>query len=269
MRVSQLACLFALFAPALAHAGAWTQEAGAIQIIQSNTAYSTKHYFDTQGKERAQPLYQKAEASAYTEYGLYDGITIGGQLAFDAVRQDTAAGSFTGYNLADSEFFARQRLYKDDLQVVSIQPSITLPSPDSKTAFPKIGSDNVSASLRGAYGRNLNILGRWHYADIEAAYVRRMGDAADQWKLDATLGYKLSDRWQVKPQIFYTKSTQKIKAARFTQSSADNYDLVKAQFSVQYAFSKRNAVELGAFSHVSGKNTGGGNGMVLSWIGNF
>jgi hypothetical protein len=252
-----------------AHAGAWTQKKGDLQLITTTNIYTADRFFDTRGNTRKQLNFTKQEISAYAEYGLQDGLTIGGQLPFARAEQELATRSATSFNVGDSEMFLRKRLWQDNLNVVSLQPSIIFPSPDSKATVPKIGSDHPSAGLRSSYGRNFEALGKWHYADIEAAYIYRFGQPSDQLKLDVTVGFNMTEKWQIIPQAFITRSTKRIKTATFTQSFADDYNLVKVQLSVQYSFTPASAVQLGAFGHIDGKNTGAGRGITASYVRSF
>jgi len=267
--MKRLAILLLCILPGTATAGAWTQPKGNIQLITSTTAYTALSYFDAKGKRQAQLPYEKGEFAAYAEYGLSNDITLGGQLALATIQQETLTGREKGYNLSDTEIFLRKHMWQGGTTVLSLQPSLTIPSPDKKRDVPKFGSDDLQAGLRGMVGKNFKLGKRWHYADAGAAYIHRLGSPADQLKFDVTIGLELNDRWQVIPQAFVTKSVKKVKPGRVTLSSADNYDLVKLQFSVQYKFSETKAMQLGAFSHVYGRNTGAGQGAVISYVRNF
>lgn len=254
--------------PFTALAGAWTQKENDWQVIATASLYEASHYFDSQGKKRRQTPYYKQELSGYTEYGMRDDITLGGQFTVARAWQASPINSDSNWNVGDSEFFLRKRLWQNDRSVISLQPSLLVPSPDGQS-MPKVGSDHPAAGLRAAYGRNFTLLGRSHYADIELAYIHRWGAPSDQLKLEATAGLAISTRWQVIPQIFITHSTAKVKNSQFTQSPSDNYDLAKIQLSVQYAITPKHAVQLGAFRNAAGRNTGNGEGFLLGYVGAF
>ena len=258
-------CLFAISA----HAGAWTQKTGTTQIINTTTFYTASRYFDVQGKSRKQLPYHKQEVSTYAEYGLYEDVTLGGQFSFIRAYQENATAPNSTANLGDSEIFVRKRVWKGDLSVVSLQPGVVLPSPDSSRSIPKIGADRPSVGLRASYGRAFKTFGQWDYAELSGGYLHRIGKANDQISLDATVGINLNERWQLMPQAFLTKSRHQVGGRRFTESSADDYDLLKAQFSVQYTWQGVGAFQLGAFSHLYGKNTGEGKGLLARYIRTF
>jgi len=268
LKLPTLLCLL-FFIPSAAQAGAWTQERGALQTINSKTFYNANSFYDSHGNKKSQAPYDKAELSLYAEYGLFKDITIGGQISAAIASIGINGARYLGYNLGDTEIFARKNIWQDAHAVFSLQPSIILPSPDAKNAVPKIGSDYLSAGLRAAYGQNFKALGKWHYADLSAAYIARTASPADQLKFDLTFGLNLSKKIQLIPQAFITKSTKHIKQSSLTQSSADNYDVVKLQLSVQYQWDEKRALQFGAFSAVSGKNTGAGRGIMVSFVRNF
>lgn len=253
-----------------AHAGAWTQEKGKLQVILNQTLYATDTYYDNQKHERSQPLYRKYELNPYLEYGLADGVTIGANVSLQRVAQDVAAGGvMTNYGIGDSEFFGRVRLLQRDNFVLSAEPLVKLPSPESAASMPKIGASHPDAGLGLAGGYGFGSRSKPHFADLYLGYRYRFGDPRDQIKLAATLGYSLTPRWMVMPQLFLTKRRQGPRMVAFTQSSGDDYDLGKPQLSVVYKLNEKTHVQGGAFLHAAGKNTGAGGGVLLSVWRNF
>ena len=250
--------------PQAAFAGAWTQDKGAFQIISTLSAYRTNRYFDSGSDKKSQPDYKKAELNYYSEYGLYDKFTIGGQLSGVVVQQDSPTrGRGINANISDIELFARKQLWKNNTNVFSIQPSLVIPSFDRKDAFPKIGSDNFSFGLTGNYGHNFKLFNRSHYADFAASYIHRLGEANDQLKFDTSLGFSITDHWTFSPQLFITHSRKPKPNANISLSPADNYDLAKLQISVLYKISDKMEAQFGGFAPIKGKNTGAGHGIIV------
>lgn len=250
--------------PSVAHAGAWTQKQGALQLIATANYYVAHDYYDVQGNKHPQVAFTKEEATLYGEYGLRDDITLGMQTSVARALQLNQSS----WDMDDTELFLRKRVWQNSDSVASIAPSVVLPSPFHNNGIP-IGSDHPSAGLRASYGTNFKAFGRGHYADISGAYYYRFSTPHDQLKLDATVGLNITDRWQLIPQAFITQSTQKIQNAAFTQSSGDDYDASKLQLTVQYNISPATALQLGAFDTIAGKNTGAGVGSILGFVGNF
>ncbi|MDX2073399.1 MAG: hypothetical protein SFX19_03425 [Alphaproteobacteria bacterium] len=259
----------AFFVASAAYAGAWTQKEGVLQSITSLSTYRATKFLDAQGNKQPQLAYTKQELAQYAEYGLRDDITLGGQLRLVHTLQDTASGDDSADNLGDTDLFVRKRLWRDDFSVISLQPGVTLPSPDDRTTTPKIGSDHPVYSLRASYGRGFKLYDQLHYADITGGYLHRAGTPDDQLVLDTTVGLNLTEHWQIVPQLFITQGRHSIQTSSFTESSSNDYNLVKGQFSVQYTTASYGAFQLGVFSHLTGKNTGQGKGALVSYIRNF
>lgn len=259
-----------LFPSSLAIAGAWTQEKGKWQLITTAHIYQAAYYFDANGKKQPQAAFFKQELSQYVEYGLRDNLTLGGQTSVArAFQQNASTTQNSGWNVSDSEFFARYRAWQTPDNVFSLQPSIIIPSFDSKSARPKIGSDDFSFSLRGNAGHHFSLWGKMHYANASLGYVHRLGTPNDQLKIDMTLGMNITNNWQLMPQAFATRAVGSPKMNGFTQSSADDYDLTKLQLSVLYRVTENRTLQLGAYKNLAGKNTGNGQGVLFAYWASF
>jgi len=243
-----------------AYAGAWTQPEGTALVITGASYYNSTAYRDNQGRKKSQPAYNKFELNPYFEYGLTDGLTLGGSLSLQAAYQNvTAAGLLSHYGIGDSEFFLRTRLWQQDGFALSAEPMVKLPSPSSSHS-PRLGGahPNAGMGLSGGYGWDK------HFVGIDTQYRHRFGEPRDQFKLSGTLGISLSDRWTVMPQFFMTWRSSTPPAAAFTQSSGDDYDLARLQFSAMYKLRENLSFQFGAFRDMDGKNTGAGNGVLFS-----
>lgn len=257
----------ALFSVCSAHtalAGAWTQKAGNGQAILNYFYYSTDEFYNNNGGEAAQLDYIKHELNPYYEYGLTDWVTIGANLSLQRVYQKFTFGYLTNWGMGDTELFSRIRLHKADNWVVSMEPVIKLPSPQSLNNIPAIGSDNVDAGLTLAGGYGFEAFGQNHFATVEAGYRHRFSDPENQWRYTLTAGIGLTPEWQFMPQLFITRRTKDPAVVAFTQTSADDFDLTKLQLSAVYKFRRDISFQIGAFSHIDGTNVGGGEGALLS-----
>jgi protein XagA len=252
--------------PALpAHAGAWLQPQGHGQLILNNFFYRSDHLYTNQGQRQRQPAYQKYELNPYFEYGLTQDWTVGANLSIQAVQQNiSGGGSISNRNIGDSEFFARTSLWKNGGFIISAMPLIKLPSPESASNTPKIGSTKPDAGLGFSAGYGFNMNGRNHIIDVGALYRYRFGAPKDRLDISATLGYTLSERWVLLPQAFFTYRLDNPAIATFTQSSSDDYNLTKLQLSAVYKLNARTSLQAGLFGDVAGRNTGIGKGVVLS-----
>lgn len=265
IRAQAVRCLWVLmaFLPHPAHAAAWLLPQGESQLIQNVSYYSADAFYDSSGAKTAQPEFTKLVYSPYYEHGFSETLTGGFSLSFERLEQ-----SDTNQGVGDSEWFLRQELWKQNGLIVSFQPLVKLPRISASEDSPALGSDNADAELRvlGGYGFS-DSQGRDHFADAEIAYRTRFGTPGDQIRFDAKLGLRPIDRWMVITEINSTWHVGSAGASAGLISSDENYDLVKAQLSAVYDLGDGKSVQAGLFSDIHSRNTGSGEGVLLSlWM---
>ena len=169
-----------------ASAGAWTQKAGAGQVIA------------TAGQDVA-PVGRLASGQVetgstltqlYVEYGLWDGLTIGGA----ALAEIAPAGSTDGS--ASVSVFARQRVWESETGgVASFQIGYTQPVEEVfGSTFADANPDSTpEVQLRALYGRGF--WGDWGnaFVSLEAGYDWRGDGAADEIRFDVSAGVQPVD----------------------------------------------------------------------------
>ncbi len=269
-------CLF-LSLPNPVCAAAWGQEKGKSQVISTLTYFSSDNYFDNRGIERSQPKFTKFSTDALYEYGFNADLTFGFQPRFDVASQKlTIAGEVKNSGVSSIDFFLRFQLMDEsekfldgDNWVISIQPKIVAPGFDSKNNALPITTEQWDAELRMLSGYSFRAFNNeYHYVNVEAGYRKRFERPSDEFFFDATLGFRYTEDWQLLGQVFYTKSLDVGKSGLSLVSNRD-YSLTKAQVSVIKRLSDKYSVQVGAFSHLRGKNTGTGEGMLLSIWADF
>lgn len=210
--------------------------------------------------------YRKYELNPYIEYGLSDRLTVGANIFLDKVSQydTTSSQNRTNLGIGDSEFFARSQIWKKDGLVFSAEPMIKLPSPDSRSDSPQIGSDKFEAGLSFSGGYGFKAWELDHFIDISTGYRHRFGTPHDQFKLSATAGFSVTKQIVITTQLFSTLRTDKSASPAFTQSSIDDYDLTKLQISAAYKIDDKLSLQLGVFDHIYGRNVGSGGGTIFS-----
>ena len=264
-RILAIICITAFNAlPFHAFAGAWTQDQGSGQAILTGSYYNTDSYWDNQGHKQSEPAYSKYNLNPYLEYGLTSDITVGTNLSLQRDHQDSGAGSAaqTSWGLGDSEFFLRKRLWQDGGFIVSAEPMVKLPSPTDR--MPKLGGSSPDAGLGLSGGYSFTAWGLSDFADIDTQYRHRFGTPKDQINLAGTLGISVSPSWMIMPQTFLTYRTTTPAVAAFSNSAADDYNLITLQLSAVYKASNDVSLQFGGFSHVAGRNTGGGEGALFA-----
>lgn len=255
-----LSLLFLLAFSGICYAGAWTQPQGSGQVILTTGYYGTDQYFDNAGSKKSQPDYSQYALSPYVEYGLRDDLTIGTNLSLQYLTQN----GYYHYGIADSEFFLRQRLWQGDGFVISAQPMIKLPSPTSSTRLPQIGSSTPDAGLTLSGGYGFSAYGQNHFLDLDAGYRHRFGRPHDQVNLSATAGIGLTSQLMLMPQLFATYRTAVPAATSgFLQSASNDYNLTRLQVSAVYKLTNDLSLQVGGFTTLDGRNTGGGSGALF------
>lgn len=251
--------------PSFAHAGAWTQAQGSALSMRNLTYYSTDHYFDARGGRHTQPQFTKYEFQPYLEYGVTNDTTVGGTAYLDMARQSGTSN----IGLADPQIFVREKLYQDNHQVVSLEPLLKLPSSFIYSVSPQGGSKSVDLDLSLRYGRNQPMLSVNDYLDTRLGYRVRSRGLSDQVLIDAALGFKLDDSWEILPALRSTLATNLTKATSFSENGDLDYSLLKAEFGVLYHFTSETSLQTTLFDHVAGVQTGEGFGISLGFAQRF
>lgn len=248
-----------------AWSGAWLQPEGKGMAIGQATYFASEAYFDRSSNKTVQPRYQKYEFQPYIEYGLSPSITVGGS----AYLQQAYQSGTSNIGLADPELFLRTPLWKDDKNILSLQPLIKFPSRFSKDQSPRGGSASTDAEISLLYGRNIHLFGAQDYADARIGYRHRGNGLHDQWRADIVLGLALAEKWQITPAIRAVKATAIPAATTFSEDGAQDYDLIKFELGTHYSIAPKRTVSLTAFDHADGRQTGDGAGVTLGFRQDF
>lgn len=257
---------------------AWTQDKGKWFAANTVSHYNTNRFVDESGQRNRQPRFSKWEWNGYYEYGWQEDLTIGANLFLHRLSADyahytpsspTAAnGTEVNYGLADTEFFFRQRLWQGQWigndAVLSVQPLIKLPSWYNQGGNPRGGTDNFDTELRLRGGYNFSLFERTHFALLDLAYRKRFGEWRDQLKSDMTLGFQLNDSFTLLVQNFITQRLEGTARDTSVSGAVNDYDLLKAQVSLVYRLTPATRIQIGGFTHARARNTGDGEGVLLS-----
>lgn len=268
-----LSCLASLSLASAALAGAWTKPEGKGEVIVTSLYFSSGGFWDNGAHHSAQPRFEKIELNPYLEYGYSDEITLGGNLFLHALSQDSRAGSTAAehnFGLGNSEFFARYQLYQSPQSVVSLQPLISLPSAYEQSAAPRSGSDSFDGELSLLGGHNFALFGQSHYGEARIGYRHRLdSDLHDQLRIDAKLGLRLNENWEMIPAAYGVFALASAPNPTFTEDGQQDYDLVKLEAMLRYNLSEQSYLQGGGFAHLYGRNVGDGSGFMLSFGRHF
>lgn len=249
--------------PLPASAGAWLQEAGRTLLSRQATFYTTDEYFNEGGNATAQSRFSKEELNLYGEYGWSDHLTLGTNLFLNRVSQSGESN----LGIADSEFFARLLLWKGKHSLVSLQPLIKLPSLYEQSGSPRGGTNSTDTELSLLMGHSFRLLSETDYIDARFGYRERSGQKA-QWRTDIAYGVTLTDQWQLVSAIRSIYAVE-LDTQSFSNSGTLDYDLGKAEITALYHIDYWQDVQFSYFSHIAGRQTGGGQGFSLGLTQRF
>jgi hypothetical protein len=241
-----LAAAFAVplaYTPA-AWAGAYTQPAGAGQIIATATITDSSRYFDAKGRPVSGPDYFKAEVPVLFEYGATDWLTLIASPAY--LNAATQGSSFSGLEYA--EFGARVRLYSTRDSVFSLQATTRQPGPIHKADPAQAGYTDVQNDLRALYGHSFTLGGWPAFTDLQAGYRLRNGAAPDEGHFDATLGVRPAPDVMLLAQSFNVVSN----GAGYAGFQETTY--AKVQLSAVFDLTDKWSLQLGGITTVAGEN---------------
>lgn len=267
-------CMFVfmlLGSAAQGFASAWTLPEGSGKLITTATRYRADDRFDASGNRAPQPEFRKAELNPYVEYGWSDRLTLGGSALMQRIANRAATpGQQVNYGITDAELFLRRRLWQTAGIVLSAQPLVKLPRLEARDNAAALGSPHPEAALSLHAGFDFSHGKLNHYADFSLGYRKRFGESSDQIAYTETIAFSPAKPLTVLLQSFGTYSMEgTFDPSSFTLSSRDDYHLLTLQASVVYHMDSRTSVQLGAFDHVMGANTGSGHGFLFAVWRNF
>lgn len=252
--------LAVMMIPVDAMAGAWTLDAGTGLAIVTNTTTSAELAFDSNGRIRSIPRYDKSELQALVEYGVTDWFTVilspslqhvGIAAPLDATR------SGVGY----SELGGRVRLMRGDSWMLSAQTTLRGPGTSDSTNPAAIGYTEPEIDVRGLVGYSFSVSQLPAFVDLQIAQRFRTGGFPDEFRVDATFGIRPAAKWLLLAQSFNVISEGA------GGPISPSYDYQKVQLSAVYEVAPSLAVQLGAVTTYRGRNALKENGVVLgTWL---
>lgn len=205
----RLACLLLLL-PLAADAGAWTRAPGEGFASAALTGYET----DDGG-------YAEATLAFYVEWGWRDGVTIGGAAELALPDGDDAETTLSS--------FVRTRLRVGAAgDPLSAQLAVFQPFGDGSRQAAVGALSDTAVEARLLYGRGFGTARGDMFVDLQTGPRIEFGDAADQWRIDATVGLRPGPRWLLLAQGFGTVSL------RNARGEGDDYDVLKLAPGVGY-----------------------------------
>ena len=238
-----------------AFAGPWPQAEGhGFQITTFNFLEADSEIGD-QNPATGAGTFSRYYLAAYGEYGMRDDITLGGSFRIEKLRLNTDSGSQTVQGVPDVEIFGRKVLWREGNSILSAQATLIVPTGYDSHANPALGDGDVGVEPRLMFGHDL-MLGAWPgFVDGQAAYRFRLGQSADQIRIDGTFGVHPTPELMLLLQFYNTISVEN------ANGYGTDYDLYSAVFSVVRDITPQWAVQFGVTSELAGRNYSTGNGL--------
>jgi len=238
---------------------AWLEQAGRGQVISTLTYSLSDRRFDGSGDLGGAPDFRKLEFSPYVQYGLTPDAMLVVQPSVQRLSSERAGGTARTAGLHDTEVGMRVPLRRfEDGSIVSVQPLVRLPLGYDPDDDPALGSGHPDGELRLLGGTKLDLAGLPAFADGQVAYRARLGDPADELRLDLTLGATVAEGWLVLAQGLNTLG---VGAAG---DRAEKFRSHKLQGSVVRRLAEDLSVQVGALRTVAGARTGRETAVLLS-----
>lgn len=229
-------------------------------MISTLTFSRADDRFDGSGDLRGASDFRKLEFSPFVQYGLTRDAMLVVQPSVQRLSADRGGGrTDVTTGLHDTEVGVRFPLRRfEDGSILSVQPLVRLPLGYDPDDEPALGSGHPDGELRLLAGTNLSVAGYPAFADGQVAYRARLGDPADEMRLDLTLGATVADGWLVLAQSLNTVGVGAAGGAD------EKFRSHKLQASVVRRLTEDVSVQVGAFRTVAGARTGRETAVLLS-----
>ena len=237
----------------VAHAQAFTQEAGEGRVIVSAIHTKSDKVFDNSSDAADIPDISKTEIYFQGEYGVTDDLTL---LLTPSLRIISVDGGEDSTNLGYTDVGARYRVLNQDNLIFSLQGKVRIPGKTQRSSFAQIGQTNAEFDLRGQVA---TMFGRGSFASAEAGYRIRAGDPPDEFHIDGTLGLRATEKLLLTANSFNVISNG---AGRGVFSSPHRYHNV--YLGAAYDVAPSVTVQLGVTGTVAGRNALRERGVFLS-----
>lgn len=244
-------CLVGFVISTTANAGAWPTEAGKGQVISTVLYDNADKGFDNNGDLTRQAHFNKYEGADYWEHGLAEKTTMVIQSSYQVVEFRAGVDDVKFNGIGESYIGLRHLLWQKDKWVFSGQGGVLFAGSGEAVADADLGFGSTNFEARALLGRSFKLAKRDGFLDLQAARRFRpdtdKGNFPDEWRVDATAGWRPSERIQVLGQGFYTASEAEFEIARRNTR-------LKLQGSIVYDWSDKTSYQIGVYQTVAGRN---------------
>lgn len=230
-----------------AQAGAWPAAPGTGQVISTTLFDNASQAYDDNSELTQDVFFNKSEGVIYWEHGVTEKTTLVLQSSYQDVLLRAGVDEVNFSGVGESYAGLRRVLWRDDKWVVSGQAGVLFAGAGETVAGADLGFGTTHYEFKALIGRSFKLANRDGFIDVQAAYRKRPGNAPDEWRLDATAGWRPHKKLQILTQGFYTASEEQFEIA-------DRNRRLKLQGSVVYDRNAKTSYQIGLFQTVAGRN---------------
>ncbi len=239
--------LFGLAHAKDAQAGAWPAAPGKGQVISTTLFNHASKGYDDNGKLIQNVSFNKADGIIYWEHGVTPKATLVLQSSYQDVelRAGVVEVNFSG--VGESYAGLRSVLWQDNEWVISGQAGVLFAGSGEAVAGVDLGFGTTNYEFKALIGRSFKFAQRDGFMDVQAAYRLRPGRTPDEWRLDATAGWRPHKKLQILTQSFYTTSQEQFEVVGATRR-------LKLQASLVYDRNTKTSYQIGFYQTIFGRN---------------
>ena len=255
VRYFVLASLFASLLFDAAVAAPWPRESGRLFLE------SRLDYFRAETAQEG--VFERVDATTYVEYGLNSKTMIGGKIVYGSSWLNDGSVQLAATGFTEIDVFAQRTIHRRRNDILSLRLGATRPARRETGVRARLAADNWDGEIRTLYGRNLRLKPIKIFTTTEVAYRRRFGDAADQLRIDGTIGFEPNKNWLALVELQSTVSL------RNAAPNGADFDVLKLQPSIIRRVSQRWSVRAGGIFELASRNLTTGNGAFLALWSEF
>ena len=242
-----IAGLTSLSLSTLAHAGAWPTPVGEGQVISTTLFDNASTGYDDDGNLTQQVSFNKSEGAIYWEHGLTDKTTLILQSSYQDIQFTAGVDVVRFSGIGESYAGLRRVFWQNDKWVASAQAGVIFSGSGEAISDADLGTGSTHYEGRFLVGRSFKLAKKDGFVDVQIAYRYRPTAQPDERRVDATLGWKPSEKFQILAQGFYTQSAEQFEIARRNTR-------LKLQGSVVYNHNPKTSYQIGLYQTVAGRN---------------
>lgn len=256
-------------------ASAWIMDKDYTRSIHTFSYYSANKFYNKNGNLQSQNDFKKGEYILYKEHGLSDtsSMIVESINAFNSQKQFflhlDQEDDFI-YTTLSNKFAWKKLLIKNQNSILSIQPAIDIPTIYISGYHNAANADQLAGEVRLLAGHSLKLLNKNSYINTEIAYKKYPNDNEHTVLIDMSAGIKYTPSSTFSLQLIQQINDKSAYIDTINpRIISHNYDLTKLQLSYIYNLNSRFSIQLGAYQAIYGRNTGKGNGALLSFWHKF